>query len=82
MLVLVVGTITYMCLDVPIYVETLGLVALLCEAMLGVPQFYRNFMKKSTQGMRYVLALLVALKEICSLEAVFAKAAFWLICGK
>lgn len=39
------------------FVETLGLCAVLTEAMLGAPQFYRNFQKRSTEGMRWILYL-------------------------
>ena len=35
-----------------LYVELLGFASLLMEAMLGVPQYWRNFTKKSTEGMR------------------------------
>lgn len=44
----------YLLIDVPIFVETIGLLALLTEAMLGLPQFVRNFCHKSTEGMRYL----------------------------
>lgn len=39
-------------IDSPFYVELLGLLALMSEAMLGVPQFYRNYRKQTTEGMR------------------------------
>ena len=48
----VMGLITYVFLDNWLYVETLGFMAVFAEAMLGAPQFYRNFQNKSTQGMR------------------------------
>uniref|UniRef100_A0A183TPF8 PQ-loop repeat-containing protein 1 n=1 Tax=Schistocephalus solidus TaxID=70667 RepID=A0A183TPF8_SCHSO len=38
-----------------IYVQTLGFVALLTEAMLGLPQVITNFRNASTKGMRLVL---------------------------
>jgi hypothetical protein len=47
-----VGFLTYLLLGVSVYIETLGFLAVLTEAMLGAPQFYRNFVKKSTAGMR------------------------------
>lgn len=49
---LVVGMLTYLLLGNSIYVETLGFMAVFAEAMLGAPQFYRNFQNKSTIGMR------------------------------
>ncbi len=33
----------YFLLDFPPFVETVGFLAVFMEAMLGVPQFYRNF---------------------------------------
>lgn len=48
-----VGILTYLLVDVPLFVETVGLLAVLTEAMLGIPQFLRNFTNKSTNGMRY-----------------------------
>ncbi|XP_076638074.1 solute carrier family 66 member 2 [Colletes latitarsis] len=46
-----VGILTYLLVDVPIFVETVGLLAVLTEAMLGVPQFLCNVTNKSTNGM-------------------------------
>ena len=36
-----------------IFVELVGFASLLLEACLGVPQFWRNYNNKSTEGMRY-----------------------------
>lgn len=36
------------------FVDMLGTIALGVEATLGVPQIYRNFVKQSTAGLRYV----------------------------
>ena len=47
-----VGLVTYFLLNVTVYIEGLGFMAVLFEALLGAPQFYRNYQKKSTQGMR------------------------------
>ena len=49
---LLAGVVTFMFIRSPYYVELLGLLALMTEAMLGVPQFYRNYRNKSTEGMR------------------------------
>lgn len=51
---LVASLLTYLLLDYVIYVEVLGFTSLLIEAMLGLPQFYDNYVSKSTLGMRYV----------------------------
>ena len=48
----VVGSVTYFLMDFAVYVETLGFLAVLFEALLGAPQFYRNYQNSSTQGMR------------------------------
>lgn len=50
---LLVGIVTLLLINVPVYVELLGFAAVFTEAMLGAPQFYRNFQNKSTVGMRY-----------------------------
>lgn len=34
------------------FVETVGVLAVFTESMLGVPQLVRNFAQRSTQGMR------------------------------
>lgn len=46
------GLVTFLLLTVKIYVELLGFASLLLEALLGAPQFWRNFSNKSTEGMR------------------------------
>ena len=46
------GLLTYLLIDFKVYLETLGFVSVFTEAMLGAPQFYRNFSNKSTEGMR------------------------------
>ncbi|XP_012521388.1 solute carrier family 66 member 2 isoform X3 [Monomorium pharaonis] len=47
------GVITYLFLDIPIFIEIIGFLAVLIEAMLGVPQFLRNSRNKSTVGMSH-----------------------------
>jgi hypothetical protein len=51
----VFGALTLIFINVPIYVETLGFLAVFIEAMQGVPQFYRNFRNKSTEGMSVIM---------------------------
>ena len=48
------GYVTYLFLSFPTFVELIGFLAVFTEAMLGVPQFYRNHANQSTVGMRYV----------------------------
>jgi hypothetical protein len=49
---LAMGGITYIFNSSTVYVETLGFLAVFFEALLGAPQFYRNYQNKSTKGMR------------------------------
>lgn len=44
--------ITYLLARITVFVELLGLAALLLEACLGLPQLWRNYTNKSTEGMR------------------------------
>lgn len=50
----IAGYVTYLSIDSALFVETLGFLAVLTEAMLGVPQLYRNHRHQSTEGMRWV----------------------------
>ena len=47
-----VGLVTFLLINVTIYIELLGFASLLLEACLGLPQLWRNFNNKSTEGMR------------------------------
>ncbi|GFO24083.1 Pq-loop repeat-containing protein 1 [Plakobranchus ocellatus] len=48
---LAVGVLTFLFINSAVYVEMLGFAAVFTEAMLGAPQFVRNFQNKSTLGM-------------------------------
>ncbi|XP_049607611.1 solute carrier family 66 member 2 isoform X1 [Syngnathus scovelli] len=50
--------VTYVLLDSAVYVETLGFLAVFCEAMLGTPQLYCNYQNKSTEGMSVKMVLM------------------------
>ncbi|NWY55538.1 PQLC1 protein, partial [Chionis minor] len=54
----VTGYITYLWLDSSLFVETLGFLAVFTEAMLGVPQLYRNYQNMSTEGMSVKMVLM------------------------
>ena len=54
---LLVGMITYYLLDVYVYVQLLGFCSLLLEALLGLPQLYKNCVSGSTEGMSTVMVL-------------------------
>lgn len=49
--VLVLSLVTFCFVNYPVYLETLGFISVFTEAMLGAPQFYRNFQNRSTTGM-------------------------------
>jgi len=49
---LLASIVTFVFIRSPYYVELLGLCAVMTEAMLGVPQFYRNYINQTTEGMR------------------------------
>ena len=51
---------TYLLLDWSIYIESIGFLAVFTEAMLGAPQFYKNYQNKSTVGMRYLNFVILA----------------------
>lgn len=54
----VTGYITHLFLDSVIFVETLGFLAVFTEAMLGIPQLYRNYQNRSTEGMSVKMVLM------------------------
>ncbi|XP_006811910.1 solute carrier family 66 member 2-like [Saccoglossus kowalevskii] len=51
------GAITILLMDFPLYIETLGFMAVFTEAMLGAPQFYKNLQNRSTIGMSVKMVL-------------------------
>ena len=51
------GYITFIFLDYAVYTEAIGFLAVFTEAMLGVPQFYKNYQNHSTSGMRLVISM-------------------------
>ena len=51
------GTLTLLFSTFWIFVEGLGLLSLLLEAGLGVPQFLENHRRKSTEGMRFSVGM-------------------------
>ena len=48
-------SVMYLLIKFDPFVEAVGFLAVFTEAMLGTPQFYRNYQNKSTFGMRYVI---------------------------
>lgn len=67
----------------PIYVEGLGLVALLTEACLGLPQLIRNFQRKATTGMSVKMVTLWLVGDLGKTTYFIVRgnpAQFW-VCG-
>ncbi|XP_022415667.1 solute carrier family 66 member 2 isoform X3 [Delphinapterus leucas] len=58
----VAGCVTYLSIDSALFVESLGFLAVLTEAMLGMPQLCRNHRHQSTEGMRARLSPWVQLQ--------------------
>lgn len=78
-----VGLLTYIFLNNWLFIETLGFLAVFAEAMLGAPQFYRNFENKSTQGMSKKMVAMWTCGDVfktCYFILRSAPAQFW-ICG-
>lgn len=79
----VIGLLTYIFLNNWVFIETLGFLAVFAEAMLGAPQFYRNFQNKSTQGMSKKMVAMWTCGDVfktCYFILRAAPAQFW-ICG-
>lgn len=53
-----IGYLTYILINSSAFIETLGFLAVFVEAMLGMPQFLKNYSNKSTQGMSQVMVLM------------------------
>ncbi|EFN88260.1 PQ-loop repeat-containing protein 1 [Harpegnathos saltator] len=58
------GILMYLFVDIPIFIEVVGLLAVLIEAMLGVPQFLRNSSNKSTAGMSVTMVAMWTLGDV------------------
>lgn len=59
LVVWVVGAaVTYLMLSVIWFMETVGFLAVFTEAMLGAPQFLRNYKNKSTHGMSICMVIM------------------------
>ncbi|XP_075045473.1 solute carrier family 66 member 2-like isoform X2 [Mixophyes fleayi] len=65
-LTLCCALLTFLLLDVPVFVEGIGLLALLTEAMLGLPQLLQNLRNRSTRGMRrsYLTLCVLVFREV------------------
>ncbi|XP_058501452.1 solute carrier family 66 member 2 [Solea solea] len=77
------AVVTLLLLDSPVFVETLGSLAVMFEAMLGLPQLLQNFHNRSTKGMSVKMVLLWMAGDVFK-TAYFvmndSPAQFW-VCG-
>uniref|UniRef100_A0A3P9Q5K3 Si:dkey-246g23.2 n=1 Tax=Poecilia reticulata TaxID=8081 RepID=A0A3P9Q5K3_POERE len=58
------AALTLLLLDSAMFVEALGSLAVMFEAMLAVPQLLQNLQNRSTRGMRYGSFVLVTLRSL------------------
>ncbi|CAF1619830.1 unnamed protein product [Rotaria magnacalcarata] len=80
---LVLSAITCLFLTNTLYIETIGFLAVFFEALLGTPQFMRNFRLKSTEGMSVKMVLMWTSGDIFKTVYFILRIApkqFWL-CG-
>ncbi|CAF0775284.1 unnamed protein product [Didymodactylos carnosus] len=79
----VLSTITWVFVENKIYIETIGFLAVFFEALLGTPQFLRNYRHKSTDGMSVGMVLMWTSGDIFKTSYFLIRKApkqFWL-CG-
>ncbi|XP_066593654.1 solute carrier family 66 member 2 isoform X2 [Prorops nasuta] len=57
------GVLMYFLVNISIFVEIVGFLAVMTEAMLGVPQFINNFRNKSTVGMSLAMVTMWAVGD-------------------
>ena len=72
------GALTYFMLEIKIYVELIGFLAVFFEAMLGAPQFYRNYQNRSTKGMRQdmLTIIIIIIVLTCGFSLLCSKVLF------
>lgn len=78
-----VGVVVYLFIEVPFVIEGIGFLALITEAMLGVPQFYQNFRSQSTEGMSKTMVVNWTIGDVLKTTYFIVKKVpqqFW-ICG-
>lgn len=78
-----ISILTLLCLESRLYIESLGFLALFVEALLGLPQFYNNWKRKSTVGMSVKMILMWTTGDVGKTIYFFVRHTppqFWL-CG-
>jgi len=84
MVVAVLGSVLmYFLVDIKPFVETVGFMAVFTEAMLGIPQFYRNFRNKSTYGMSLPMVMMWTCGDVFKTSYFYLRStpAQFFICG-
>uniref|UniRef100_A0A6B2EFD2 Solute carrier family 66 member 2 n=1 Tax=Phlebotomus kandelakii TaxID=1109342 RepID=A0A6B2EFD2_9DIPT len=77
------AAITYLMLSMEWFMETMGFFAVFTEAMLGAPQFMRNYHNKSTHGMSLHMVIMWTLGDVFKTVYFVLRSAptqFW-VCG-
>ncbi|XP_024862295.1 solute carrier family 66 member 2 isoform X1 [Kryptolebias marmoratus] len=77
------AVVTLLLLDSAVFVETLGSLAVMFEAMLGIPQLLQNFHNHSTKGMSVKMVLLWTAGDVFKTTYFIVNespAQFW-VCG-
>ncbi|CAF1012979.1 unnamed protein product [Didymodactylos carnosus] len=79
----VISAVTWAFINNKFYIETIGFLAVFFEALLGIPQFLRNYRLKSTDGMSIGMVLMWTSGDIFKTSYFLIRKApkqFWL-CG-
>ncbi|XP_070492536.1 solute carrier family 66 member 2 isoform X2 [Chironomus tepperi] len=77
------AAVTYIMLPVNWFMEMIGFLAVFTEAMLGAPQFLRNYKNKSTHGMSFLMVIMWTIGDVYKTTYFILRSApiqFWL-CG-
>lgn len=77
------AAVTYLMLPFSWFMETMGFLATFTEAMLGAPQFLRNYKNKSTYGMSIYMVIMWTLGDMFKTSYFILRKAptqFW-VCG-
>lgn len=77
------AAVTYILLPVTWFMEIIGFLAVFTEAMLGAPQFLRNYKNKSTHGMSFLMVIMWTIGDVYKTTYFLLRKApmqFW-ICG-
>jgi len=78
-----VGLAIYLFIDVSWFVELIGFLAVFSEAMLAMPQFYKNFRNSSTEGMNQSMVVMWMIGDIYKTQYFILRSSpvQFIICG-